>query len=67
MLGEEFTAIGISRAHNPDADYDWYWAAAFGGELDEPAEACDGSTPGASSEPDAEANAHWIDSVRGSQ
>lgn len=45
MLGEEFNAVGIGRAHNADANYDWYWAAEFGGEVGEPAQACDGATP----------------------
>ena len=45
MLGEEFNAVGIGRAHNADANYDWYWAAEFGGEVGEPAQSCDSATP----------------------
>lgn len=45
MLGEQFTAIGIGRAQNADAKYDWYWAATFGGEIGEPAETCPAATP----------------------
>lgn len=45
MLGEGFTAVGIGRAHNPEAKYDWYWAAEFGGVVGAPARACDGATP----------------------
>lgn len=47
MLSEEFTAIGIGRAHNADANYEWYWAAEFGGVVGEPAEACQSATPAA--------------------
>lgn len=50
MLGEAFTAVGIGRAHNADAKYDWYWAAEFGGEVGEPAEACASATPGSTPE-----------------
>ena len=45
MLGEEFTAVGIGRASNPEAKYDWYWAAEFGGVVGEPAQACTAATP----------------------
>lgn len=47
MLDEEFTAIGIGRAHNPDTNYEWYWAAEFGGVVGEPAEVCQSATPAA--------------------
>lgn len=47
MLSEEFAAIGIGRAHNPDAQYEWYWAAEFGSVVGEPAEACQSATPAA--------------------
>lgn len=50
MLGEDFTAIGIGRAHNREAKYDWYWAAEFGGMVGKPAQACDGATPVATPE-----------------
>lgn len=45
MLGEQFSAVGIGRAHNPEAKYDWYWAAEFGGVVGEPAEVCERATP----------------------
>ncbi|HEV2127451.1 MAG TPA: CAP domain-containing protein [Thermomicrobiales bacterium] len=45
MLGEQFTAVGIGRAHNPEAKYDWYWAAEFGGKVGEPADVCESATP----------------------
>lgn len=51
MLGEQFTAVGIARAYNADAEYDWYWAAEFGGEVGEAAEPC-AATP----EPEAAAS-----------
>jgi uncharacterized protein YkwD len=47
MLDENYTAVGIGRAHNAQARYDWYWAAEFGGEVGERAEACDSATPAA--------------------
>lgn len=60
MLGEEFTAVGIGRAHNPDSTYDWYWAAVFGGEVGEPAEMCDDATPEATPNGDAEAGSTQV-------
>jgi uncharacterized protein YkwD len=49
MLDEAFTAVGIGRVQNIEAEYDWYWAAEFGGEIGEPAEPCQ-ATPEAESE-----------------
>ena len=45
MVGEQFTAIGIGRAYNPDARYDWYWAAEFGGVVGAPATTCGTEPP----------------------
>lgn len=45
MLDENYTAVGIGRAHNAEAKYDWYWVAEFGGEVGKQAEACDRATP----------------------
>ncbi len=44
MLGEQFTAVGIGLAHNPESRYGWYWTAMFGSEVGGPAAAC-GSAP----------------------
>lgn len=51
MLNEEFTTVGIGRAHNPEAKYDWYWAAEFGGRVGEPADPCMSATPESTPEP----------------
>ncbi|MDP9369945.1 MAG: SH3 domain-containing protein [Chloroflexota bacterium] len=34
MLNPNFTAIGIGRAYNGNATYDWYWTTTFGGYVD---------------------------------
>ena len=47
MLDESFTAVGIGRAHNAQAEYGWYWAAEFAGEVGTQPEACDSATPAA--------------------
>jgi uncharacterized protein YkwD len=57
ILDETFAAIGIARAYNVETPYDWYWTAEFGGELAEPAAACDApdgsppATPAATPQP----------------
>ena len=34
MLDGRFAAIGIGRAYDKDARYEWYWTTTFGGEAD---------------------------------
>ncbi len=34
MLNPNFKAIGIGRAYNGNATYDWYWTTTFGGYVD---------------------------------
>lgn len=34
MINNNYTAIGIGRAYNPSAQYDWYWTNDFGGYRD---------------------------------
>ena len=58
MLGEDFTAVGIARAHDAGSRYDWYWTAEFGGVVGGPAEPCAGTpiaagTPAAAATPAA--------------
>ena len=47
MLDEDYTAVGIGRARNAEAKYDWYWAAEFGSEVGARAEPCGAATPAA--------------------
>lgn len=47
MLNPNFQAIGIGMAENPSSDWDYYWTQTFGGYVDTPAVACDGSDPNA--------------------
>jgi uncharacterized protein YkwD len=34
MLSPDFTAVGIGRAGDPDAEFGWYWTTDFGGHSD---------------------------------
>ena len=36
LINPEFKAIGIGRAYGAASTYKWYWAANFGGVVDEP-------------------------------
>ena len=46
MLGPNFVAIGISRATNPDSEFEFYWTTVFGGVADEAAEECEDEPDG---------------------
>ena len=47
MLSPNFTAIGIGHASDPASQWGNYWTQTFGGYVDTPAVACDGSDPNA--------------------
>ena len=47
MLSPNFTAIGIGHADVPSSQWGNYWTQTFGGYVDTPAVACDGSDPNA--------------------
>ncbi|MBS3908029.1 MAG: S-layer homology domain-containing protein [Actinobacteria bacterium] len=34
MLGKAYKAVGLARAYDADAKYQWYWTADFGGVVD---------------------------------
>ena len=42
MLSSDFKAIGIGRAYNSGAKYDWYWTTTFGGKVSGETVACSG-------------------------
>ena len=42
MLNADFTAIGIGMIFSDPALYGWYWTTDFGGQVDAPAQLCDG-------------------------
>ncbi len=46
MLDEDFAAVGIAPAYNVESEYDWYWAAEFGGILADSAQPCYGGSAG---------------------
>lgn len=46
MLSPNFVAIGIDRAQNPDAEFEFYWTNVFGGVADEAAEECEDDADG---------------------
>lgn len=43
MLGKSYKAVGIARAFDPDASYQWYWTADFGGVAEASARAAENS------------------------
>ena len=47
MLSPNFTSIGIGHASDPSSQWGNYWTQTFGGYVDTPAVACDGSDPNA--------------------